>query len=167
MTAAETAPDAEPAQIVPDYHALAAQLAALRQAGTRVALANGCFDVLHVGHVRLLAEAATTADVLVVALNTDESVRANKGEGRPAVPLVERMEVMAALRGVAFVTSFGESTAGPLLATLKPDVHVKGTDWTADTVPEKDVVAAYGGQVVIAGEPKTHSSSALIEKLAD
>ena len=165
MTATET--PAGPAPIVPDYHALAERLAGLREQGASVALANGCFDVLHVGHVRLLTEAAATADLLVVALNTDESVRANKGDSRPAVPLAERMEVIAALRGVAFVTSFGDSTAGPLLAALRPDVHVKGTDWTADTVPERDVVAAYGGKVVIAADPKTHSSSALIDKLAD
>lgn len=156
---------AEPARIISDYHDLAGELRALRNEGATIALANGCFDVLHVGHLRLLAEAATTAELLVVALNSDASVTANKGEGRPWVPLDERMEVIAALRGVDFVTSFGESTAGPLLVALRPDVHVKGTDWTADTVPEKDVVMAYGGRVVIAGDPKTHASSDLIERM--
>jgi len=156
---------AEPVRVIADYHDLAGELRTLREGGVTIALANGCFDVLHVGHLRLLAEAATTADLLVVALNTDESVAANKGEKRPWVPLIERMEIIAALRGVDYVTSFAESTAGPLLAALRPDVHVKGTDWTADTVPEKDVVMAYGGRVVIAGDPKTHASTDLIERM--
>jgi rfaE bifunctional protein nucleotidyltransferase chain/domain len=153
------------ASIIPDYHDVAAAMTPRRSQGATVALANGCFDVLHVGHVRLLREAVGSADLLVVALNTDESVSANKGPGRPHVPLDERMEVIAALRGVAFVTSFAEATAGPLLAALKPDVHVKGTDWTETTVPERDVVLAYGGRVLIAGDEKTHSSSEVIEKL--
>ena len=153
--------------IVPDYTALAAQLVDARAAGKTVALANGCFDVLHVGHVRLLTEAAAAADLLIVALNTDASVRGNKGAGRPAVPLAERMEVIAALRGVAHVTSFAEPTADALIAALKPDVHVKGTDWTADTVPERAAVEAYGGRILIAGDEKTHSSSDLIEKLGE
>lgn len=155
------------ASIIPDYRVLAKVMADRRKQGATLALANGCFDVLHVGHVRLLREAEGAATLLVVALNTDESVRNNKGEGRPAVPLDERLEVMAALSGVDYVTSFPESTAGSLLAALKPDVHVKGTDWTAETVPERDVVLAYGGRVLIAGDKKTHSSSALIAKLAE
>jgi len=155
------------AQILPDYQDVAAALTPRRALGSSVALANGCFDVLHVGHVRLLREAAESADLLVVALNTDESVRSNKGEGRPHVPLSERMEIIAALDGVDYVTSFGEATAGLLLVALKPDVHVKGTDWTAETVPEREVVAAYGGRVLIAGDEKTHSSSELIEKLGE
>jgi len=149
--------------VVSDYRALADQLRRDR-AGRTLALANGCFDVLHVGHVRLLREAAAAADLLVVALNSDESVRRNKGAGRPWVPLHERMEVIAALAGVYAVTSFPEATAEPLLATLRPDVHVKGTDWTAETVPERDTVLAYGGRILIAGDRKTHSSTALIEK---
>ncbi|GJM23021.1 MAG: hypothetical protein DHS20C15_29360 [Planctomycetota bacterium] len=153
------------AQIVADYRALGAQLATLRR-GKSVALANGCFDVLHVGHVRLLREAAGAADLLVVALNTDESVRGNKGKGRPHVPLVERMEVIAALAGVAFVTSFPEPTADALIEALKPEVHVKGTDWTADAVPERAAVEAYGGRILIAGDEKTHSSTGLIDKLS-
>jgi rfaE bifunctional protein nucleotidyltransferase chain/domain len=163
----ESMSTSEPARIVADFHILADELRELRADGVSIALANGCFDVLHVGHVRLLSEAAATADRLVVALNSDESVTANKGEGRPWVTLDERMELIAALRGVAYVTSFGDSTAGPLLAALRPDVHVKGTDWTEDTVPERDVVMAYGGRVVIAGDPKNHSSSGLIDKMED
>lgn len=152
-----------PARIVPDYRALAAELAALRT-GRVVALTNGCFDLLHVGHVRLLREAADEGDVLVVALNDDASVRANKGPARPVVPLEERMEVLAAIAGVDYVTSFGESTAHELLGALRPDVHVKGTDWRADEVPERDVVLAYGGRIAICGDPKTHSSTDLARR---
>ena len=149
-------------RIVPDYRALAAELERERREGRSIALANGCFDVLHVGHVRLLAGARDEANVLVVALNTDQSVRANKGEGRPHVPLEERMEIVAALADVDYVTSFGEATAEALLDALRPDVHVKGTDWAEETVPERAVVERYGGRIAICGDPKTHSSSELI-----
>jgi rfaE bifunctional protein nucleotidyltransferase chain/domain len=154
------------ARIVPDPAELAELLAPLRKSGARLALANGCFDVLHVGHVRLLREARSLAELLVVALNSDASARANKGEGRPFVPLAERMELIAALAGVDYVTSFDEPTAAALLGRLRPEIHVKGTDWTAETVPERDVVLAYGGRVVIAGDPKTHASSDLIRRLS-
>jgi rfaE bifunctional protein nucleotidyltransferase chain/domain len=152
------------ARIVPSYAELARELEGLR-AGRTVALTNGCFDVLHVGHVRLLQAAAREGDLLVVALNDDASVRENKGEGRPHVPLEERMEVLAAIDGVDFVTSFGEPTAAGLLEALRPDVHVKGTDWTVETVPEREVVVGYGGRIAICGDPKTHSSTGLIEGL--
>ena len=154
------------ARIVPDYRALAKRLEAER-AGRSVALANGCFDVLHVGHVRLLAEARGHADVLVVALNTDESARALKGPGRPFVPLAERMEVIAALAGVDYVTSFGEATAGALIEALRPEVQVKGTDRSPESVPERAQVERYGGRIVICGDPKTHSSTALGERLRE
>ena len=153
------------ARVVEDYRALAEILAGERSLGRSVALTNGCFDLLHVGHVRLLTEAGGLADLLVVALNSDASARANKGAPRPVVPLAERLEVVAAVAGVDFVTSFDEPTAGPLLALLRPDLHIKGTDWTPATVPERDVVAAYGGRVVIAGDAKQHASSDLIAKL--
>jgi len=153
------------ARVVPDPRELAPLLEQARARGARVALTNGCFDVLHVGHLRLLREARALADLLVVALNDDASARANKGAGRPLVPLAERMELLAALEGVDFVTSFGEATAAALLARLRPEIHVKGTDWTPETVPERDVVLAYGGRVVIAGDPKSHSSSDLIRRL--
>jgi rfaE bifunctional protein nucleotidyltransferase chain/domain len=155
------------ARILLDYRQLAAEVERERAAGRSVALANGCFDVLHVGHVRLIAEARSQADVLVVALNTDESVRANKGGERPWVPLVERAEIIGALEGVHYVTSFPESTARDLLKALRPDVHVKGTDWTEDTVPERAVVEAYGGRVAICGDRKQHSSTGLIQKLGE
>ncbi len=152
------------AEIVPDYVKLAERLEAARAAGRTIGLANGCFDVLHVGHVRLLREGHAECDLLVVALNTDESVRANKGEGRPFVPLEERMEILAALDGVRFVTSFGEPTAHELIEAIRPDVHIKGTDWKAEDVPEREAVEKHGGRVLIAGDPKSHSSTELIER---
>lgn len=140
---------------------LAARLDEERAAGRTVVLANGCFDLLHVGHVRYLQGARAEGDVLVVALNTDESVRGNKGPGRPLVPEAERAEVIAALSCVDYVTLFGESTADDLIRALRPDVHAKGTDWRAEDVPEAPTVAAIGGRVAIVGDPKTHSSTEL------
>ncbi len=154
------------ARIVLDYRELKSILAKER-VGRTVALANGCFDVLHVGHVRLLADARKEADILVVALNTDESVLKSKGPKRPWVPLAERAEIVAALDGVQFVTSFSQPTADTLLDTLRPDVHVKGTDRTPDTVPERETVRAYGGRIAICGDPKDRSSTRLIEKLEE
>jgi rfaE bifunctional protein nucleotidyltransferase chain/domain len=148
------------ARIVPDYRELAKLLAGAR-AGRKVALANGCFDVLHVGHVRLLAEAREHGDLLVVALNSDESARALKGAGRPFVPLAERMELVAALAGVDFVTSFGETTAGALIEALRPELQIKGTDRSPESVPEREQVERYGGRIVICGDAKTHSSTEL------
>jgi rfaE bifunctional protein nucleotidyltransferase chain/domain len=153
------------ARIVLDYRGLAPLLERERAAGRSIALTNGCFDVLHVGHVRLIAQARAQADVLVVALNSDASARAYKGDGRPLVPLAERLEVIAALEGVRYATSFEEPSAAAMLALLRPDVHVKGTDWTAQTVPEREVVLGYGGRIAICGDPKTHSSTELIGRL--
>jgi rfaE bifunctional protein nucleotidyltransferase chain/domain len=153
------------AEIVPDYRVLADRLAAERARGRTLALANGCFDVLHVGHVRLLAEARTHADLLVVALNSDASARSLKGAGRPFVPLAERMEIVAALAGVDFVTSFEESTAGALIDALRPNVQIKGTDRSPESVPEREQVERYGGRIVICGDPKAHSSTELGRRL--
>jgi D-glycero-beta-D-manno-heptose 1-phosphate adenylyltransferase len=122
-------------------------------------------DVQHVGHVRLLADARRHAELLVVALNSDESARALKGGGRPFVPLAERMEVVAALAGVDFVTSFGETTAGALIEALRPEVQIKGTDRSPESVPEREQVERYGGRIVICGDPKTRSSTALGERM--
>ncbi len=155
------------ARIVPDYRELAKRLEDERAGRRSIALANGCFDVLHVGHVRMLAEARSLADVLVVALNTDESVRETKGPGRPLVPLEERMEVVGAVRGIDYVTSFAEPTAGPLIEALKPDLQIKGTDRDLDSVPEREVVERHGGRIVFCGDPKTHSSSELVRKLRE
>ncbi len=148
-------------RVVPDYRELARLLAPERARGRSLALANGCFDVLHVGHVRLLAEARGHADLLVVALNSDASARAQKGAGRPFVPLAERMEVVAALAGVDYVTSFDEPTAGALIDALRPGVQIKGTDRSPESVPEREQVERYGGRIVICGDAKTHSSSEL------
>ena len=146
--------------------ALAQRVAQLRGEGRTIGFANGCFDLLHVGHVRYLEAAAAEADVLVVAVNDDESVRALKGEGRPILVATHRAELVAALRAVDFVTIFPEPTVAPLLEMLKPDVHCKGTDYTADTVPERDTVRAYGGRVAIVGDPKDHSTRDLLARIA-
>src|SRR6185369_2272218 len=128
-------------------------------------LANGCFDVLHVGHVRYLAAARAEADVLVVGVNGDASVRRLKGPGRPLLPEDDRALVVAALACVDHVLVFPEDDVGALLLALEPDVHCKGTDYAPDTVPERDVVRAYGGRVAIVGDPKDHDARRLIEKV--
>ena len=150
--------------IVLDRAALARRLDAERAAGKTIVLANGCFDLLHVGHVRYLEAARKEGDVLVVAINTDESVRRNKGEGRPLVPQDERAEVLAALRCVDYVTAFGETTADDLIRALRPHVHAKGTEWRADNVPELATVKSIGARVAICGDAKTHSSSDLAKR---
>lgn len=136
-----------------------------RAAGRRVALANGCFDVLHVGHVRYLAGARAEADVLVVGVNGDESVRRLKGAGRPLMPEGDRALLVAALRSVDHVVVFHEDDASRLLVELRPDVHCKGTDYTVDSVPERDVARSYGGRVAIVGDAKQHDTSELIERM--
>lgn len=136
-----------------------------RAEGKRIVLANGCFDLLHVGHVRYLRAARALGDVLVVALNNDASVRALKGEGRPLMNEEERAEILASLQGVDFLVTFSELTVAPLLNELKPDVHAKGTDYTEETVPERATVLAYGGKVAIVGDPKDHSTRDYLQKI--
>lgn len=153
------------ALIVVDYSELTQLLAPQRAQGKTIALANGCFDVLHVGHVRMLADARREADLLVVALNSDASVRENKGAERPYQPLAERMEIIAALASVDYVTSYDDATAGPLIDRLQPEVQIKGTDRSPDSVPERAQIEKYGGRIAICGDPKTHSSSELISGL--
>ena len=138
---------------------------AAREAGAKIVFANGCFDVLHVGHVRYLAGARELGDILIVGINSDRQVAIQKGSGRPVLPASERAEIVAALESVTYVTIFDEPTVEELLFALKPDVHAKGTDYTTDTVPERDVVRSYGGQVAIVGDPKDHSTSAIIARL--
>ena len=130
-----------------------------------LALANGCFDLLHVGHVRYLQAARREADVLLVAINSDESVRALKGEGRPLQCQEDRAEILASLACVDFVTIFDEATVVPLIELLEPDAHCKGTDYTAETVPEREAVLARGGRVVIAGDPKDHATSEILGRM--
>jgi rfaE bifunctional protein nucleotidyltransferase chain/domain len=151
--------------MVLDRKQLVERVTAAREAGARIVLANGCFDVLHVGHIRYLAGARELGDVLVVGINSDEQVALQKGSGRPVLPATERAEIVAALEPVTFVTIFSEPTVEELLLALKPDVHAKGTDYTTETVPERDVVRSYGGQVAIVGDPKDHSTSAIIVRL--
>jgi rfaE bifunctional protein nucleotidyltransferase chain/domain len=134
--------------------------------GRTVAFANGCFDLLHVGHIRYLEGAAREADVLVVAVNDDASVRRLKGEGRPVLPAAARAELVAALRCVDYVVVFPEATVGPLLQLLHPDVHCKGTDYTVESVPEREIVRAYGGRTAIVGDPKDHSTRDLLARIA-
>ena len=136
-----------------------------RRAGWTVALANGCFDVLHVGHVRYLAGARAEADVLVVGVNGDDSVRRLKGAGRPLLPEDDRAVLVAALESVDHVVVFPEDDVGALLLALRPDVHCKGTDYQAETVPERDVVRSYGGRVAIVGDPKDHDTRRIIDKV--
>jgi len=144
---------------------LVARISAARAASLTVVLTNGCFDVLHAGHVRYLEGARALGDVLVVAVNSDRQVRALKGEGRPLVPEAERAELIASFEVVDLVTIFDEPTVTELLLALKPDVHAKGTDYTEETVPERDVVRSFGGRVAIVGDPKNHSTSELLRKV--
>jgi len=139
-------------------------VAADRRAGRTIALANGMFDLLHVGHVRYLRAASAEADRLVVAVN-DDATAAKKGQGRPILTAAVRAELVAAVRGVSYVTVFAEPTVAELLTLLQPDVHCKGTDYTIDTVPERDVVRAYGGRIAIVGDPKDHSTRDLLERI--
>ena len=150
-----------------DRRALAERIAADRAAGRTVAFANGVFDLLHVGHVRYLQAAAAEGDRLIVAINDDESVKRLKGEGRPILAAADRAELVAALRGVDYVVIFPEPTVGPLLDLLKPDVHCKGTDYAVDTVPEREIVKAYGGRIAIVGDPKDHSTRDLLARLRE
>ena len=144
---------------------LIARVAIARKSGARVVFANGCFDLLHVGHVRYLEAAKGLGDLLVVGVNSDEQVRRLKGEGRPFVPERERAEVIASLRAVDYVTVFHEPTVTELLLALRPDIHAKGTDYTEESVPERDVVRSFGGRVQIVGDSKDHSSTEMLGKV--
>jgi len=137
-----------------------------RRAGKSISFANGCFDLLHVGHVRYLQGAAAEGDVLVVAVNDDRSVAALKGEGRPILSAADRAELVAGLRGVDYVVVFGEPDVERLLRLLRPDVHCKGTDYTVESVPERAVVAAYGGRTAIVGDRKAHATRDLVKRIA-
>jgi D-glycero-beta-D-manno-heptose 1-phosphate adenylyltransferase len=137
-----------------------------RLVGHRIVLANGCFDILHAGHVRYLLGAKALGDLLVVGVNSDKQVRILKGAGRPVMPETERAEIVASLEPVDLVTIFDEPTVEALLLALRPDVHAKGTDYTEETVPEREVVRSYGGRVAIVGDPKEHSTSELIGRMS-
>ncbi|HKT48662.1 MAG TPA: adenylyltransferase/cytidyltransferase family protein [Candidatus Angelobacter sp.] len=147
-----------------DLEQLAQQVRQWRSAGENVTLTNGCFDVLHVGHIRYLRGARELGGKLVVAVNSDSSVRALKGQGRPRVPQHERAEILAALADVDAVVIFDSPDVRDLISLIRPDVHAKGTDYTAETVPERDVVIACGGRVAIVGDPKDHSTTEFLRR---
>jgi rfaE bifunctional protein nucleotidyltransferase chain/domain len=136
-----------------------------RAAGKRIVFANGAFDLLHVGHVRYLEAARREGGWLAVGINSDRSVRRSKGNGRPVLPERERAEIVAALACVDAVVLFDEDSPSALLSELKPEVHAKGTDYTPESVPEREVVASYGGRTAIVGDPKDHATTDLIEKI--
>jgi len=142
------------------------RVAEWRRAGEQVVMANGCFDVLHVGHIRYLKAAKELGGKLIVAVNSDNSVRALKGESRPVMPDTERAEVLSALEPVDAVVIFPEGDVRALLNDIRPDVQAKGTDYTADSVPERDVVTSYGGRVAIVGDPKDHSATQIIQQIS-
>ncbi|HUE85995.1 MAG TPA: adenylyltransferase/cytidyltransferase family protein [Vicinamibacterales bacterium] len=147
--------------------ALVDRVARDREQGLSHALANGVFDLLHVGHIRYLQAAREQADRLIVAVNDDESVRLLKGPSRPILPVADRAELVAALRGVEYVVIFPEPTVAPLLELLEPAVHCKGTDYTTESVPEREAVRAYGGRIAIVGDPKDHSTRDLLGRIRE
>jgi rfaE bifunctional protein nucleotidyltransferase chain/domain len=143
---------------------LMARVQSAKEEGQTIVLTNGCFDVLHAGHIRYLEGARELGDLLVVAINADAQVRKLKGIGRPILAEHDRAELVASIEGVDFVTIFEEPTVEQLLLSIKPDVHAKGTDYTEETVPERDVVRSFGGRVAIVGDPKNHSTSEMIKR---
>jgi D-glycero-beta-D-manno-heptose 1-phosphate adenylyltransferase len=151
-----------PSQKTLSRQALSQRVALWREAGESITLANGCFDLLHVGHVRYLHAAKQLGGRLIVAINSDESVRALKGDGRPVMPAAERAEILSALADVDAVVIFPEQDVRALIREIRPDIHAKGTDYTVDTVPERDVVRDCGGRVEIVGDPKDHSATEII-----
>jgi len=152
------------ARLIP-LEALPAVRAEATGAGRTIALANGAFDLFHVGHLRYLQGAKAEADLLLVAVNSDASTRAYKGPGRPMIPEDERAEIVAGLACVDFVVVFPSRDVVPIIRALRPDVHVKGTDYTPETIPEAAEVKAYGGRVAVAGDPKDHSTTDLLRRL--
>jgi rfaE bifunctional protein nucleotidyltransferase chain/domain len=151
--------------IVLDHDELARRMRALRDGGKKVVFTNGCFDLLHVGHLRCLTDAATRGDFLVVAINSDASVRKLKGPDRPVQPAAERAEILSAITGVSYITIFDEPTVGPLLRKLRPQIVAKGTDYDENNLPEKEVVAEIGAEFTIVGDPKNHSTIKMLERI--
>lgn len=148
-----------------DRNRVIARVAISRKNGARIILANGCFDLLHVGHIRYFEGARALGDLLIVGINSDEQVRALKGEGRPFMAERERAEIVASIRAVDIVTIFPEPTVEELIRAIRPDIHAKGTDYTEETVPERDVVRSYGGRVAIVGDPKDHSTTEMVKRV--
>lgn len=150
--------------LILERQVLVARVNAEKEKGRSVVLANGCFDLLHAGHVRYLEGARSLGDLLVVGINSDDQVSRLKGQGRPILPERDRAEIVASLEAVDLVTIFDEPTVTELLLATRPDIHAKGTDYTEETVPERDVVRSFGGRVRIVGDPKDHSTSELIRR---
>lgn len=150
--------------LILERQALVARVNTEKEKGRSVVLANGCFDLLHAGHVRYLQGARSLGDLLVVGINSDDQVTRLKGQGRPISPERDRAEIVASLEAVDLVTIFDEPTVTELLLAIRPDIHAKGTDYTEETVPERDVVGSFGGRVRIVGDPKDHSTSELIRR---
>lgn len=161
----ETQDQVKPVDRILNQADLVARVQEARQNGAKIVFANGCFDVLHVGHVRYLQGAKAQGDLLVVGINSDRQVAILKGSGRPIMADTERSEMVASISAVDFVTIFDEPTVENLLLALRPDIHAKGTDYTEETVPERDVVRSYGGRVAIVGDPKNHSTSEILDLL--
>ena len=153
-------------KFISDHRRLTQLVDELRNQGKTVVLTNGCFDLLHVGHIRCLREAKRQGDVLIVAVNSDESMRKLKRAGRPVMSEEERIEILEALECIDYLTLFPEDRVDRLILMLKPDVHAKGTDYTDETVPERDTVLSYGGRVAIVGDVKSHSTTELIRAIA-
>ncbi len=154
------------AKFVPEHDRLAVIVEGLKAAGKRIVFSNGCFNLIHVGHIRSLVEAKMLGDVLIVGLNSDESVKALKGSDYPAVPEIERVFILSSLECVDYVTVFPGKTCDDLLLALKPDVHAKGSDYSPENLPERDTVLSYGGEIAITGGAKDHSTSDFIKQLA-
>ena len=150
--------------LILERQALVARVDSEKKKGRSVVLANGCFDLLHAGHVRYLQGARSVGDLLVVGINSDDQVARLKGQGRPILPERDRAEIVASIEVVDLVTIFDEPTVTELLLAIRPDIHAKGTDYTEETVPERDVVRSFGGRVRIVGDPKDHSTSELIRR---
>lgn len=150
-----------------DRKNLVEQIGKKRKNGAKIVLANGCFDLFHVGHIRYLTGAKELGDFLIVGINSDNQVRKLKGENRPFMPEDERAEIVSSIKAVDFVTIFDEPTVEELIRAVRPDFHAKGTDYTTETVPEREIVKEYGGQTAIVGDPKDHSSTELIEKVSN
>lgn len=153
------------AKIIKDHEELARKVETLKRQGLRIVFTNGGFNLLHVGHIRSLRDAKRRGDILIVAVNSDSSLRSNKGDAYPVVPEDERLEILSELECVDFITVFSEPTVDKLLLRLKPHVHAKGTDYTIETVPERETVLSYGGEIAIVGDPKDHSSTQIINMI--
>jgi rfaE bifunctional protein nucleotidyltransferase chain/domain len=167
MTSHQSNPDFTAQSRILDRSELISAADTARRRGQRIIFANGCFDILHAGHVRYLEAAKALGDILIVAVNSDEQARRLKGEARPLLPQDQRAELVSSLAAVDLVTIFDEPTVTELLLALKPDIHAKGTDYSEETVPERDVVRSFGGRVAIVGDPKDHSSTEIIEKVSN